>query len=138
MKPITHSLCFIVASIASPAIGQNLDTPQKLLSVRGYLNGHWEYPYFVPDISSGLEIMDFNFKDKKWLKVFDEGFEEEYKFHPGTQRCFRVVGKGYLEPRQRSSMQPWNGSQFVFVEIKKLKRLKSGENCESRLTSTVR
>lgn len=138
MKPITHSLCFIVASIASPAIGQNPDTSQKLLSVSGYLDGHWEYPSFVPDSSSGLNIMDFNIKDKKWLKVFDEGFEEEYKFRPDTRRCFRIIGKGYLEPRQISFMQPWNGSQFVFVEISKLKRLKSGRKCDSDPTATVR
>ena len=132
IKPITLGLCLIVASIASPAAGRDPDGTKRLLSVRGYLNAHWEYPNFVPDEGSGLKVMDFQIREGKWQKIYAAPLYQAMRFRPDETICFRVIGQGFLAPRQPSSMQPWEGNQFIFVKIKKLERLTSDEKCASR------
>jgi hypothetical protein len=128
---ITLGLCLIAAIIASPAIGCDPNGTKTLLSVSGYLDAHWEYPNFVPDEHSALKIMDFQIREEKWLKIYTENLYQAMKFRPDETICFRVIGQGFLAPRQPSALQPWKGDQFIFVKIKKLERLTSDEKCAS-------
>ncbi|WIA55234.1 hypothetical protein N6H05_19700 [Sphingobium sp. WTD-1] len=134
INPITRSLCLIVVSTASPAASQNLDDPKRLLAVDGHLNAHWEYPHFIPDKNSGLQVMDFQIKEEKWQEFYFAPVRQMMTSGYDETICFRVIGQGFLAPRRPSSMQPWEGSQFIFVKIKKMKRLKSDKKCATPLT----
>ncbi|WP_161626339.1 hypothetical protein [Sphingobium ummariense] len=138
IKHITLGLCLIVVPTASPAAGQDSDGTESLQTVRGYLDAHWEYPNFVPDKNSGLKVMDFQIRDEKWLKIYFSPVSQAMMFRPDETVCFRVIGQGFLAPRRPSFMQPWEGSQFIFVKIKKLKRLKSNEKCAAPQKANLR
>jgi len=129
IKPVTLGLCLITAFVALPAVGRDPNGSKTLLSVRGYLDAHWEYPNFVPDEDSGLKVMDFQIREGKWRKIYTEHLYQAMRISPDETICFRVIGQGFLAPRQRSFMQPWEGNQFIFVKIKKLERLTSDEKC---------
>lgn len=129
IKRITLGLCLILASIASPAVGQDNDGIESLISVSGHLNAHWEYPNFVPDEGSELEIMDFQIREEKWQKTYFSTLHNEMMFSLEETICFRVIGQGFLAPRRPSYMQPWEGRQFIFVKIERLERLDSDEKC---------
>jgi hypothetical protein len=131
IKQVTLGLYLIAAFIASPAVGRDPDDTKTLRSVRDYLDAHWEYPNFIPDEASGLKIMAFQIREGKCLKIYTERFYQAMRLRPDETVCFRLIGKGFLAPRQRSFMQPWEGNQFIFVKIKKLERLTSDEKCAS-------
>ncbi|MES2173517.1 MAG: hypothetical protein V4523_06155 [Pseudomonadota bacterium] len=136
-KSITLGLCLIVMSIASPAVGQYPNGTERLLLVRGHLDAHWEYPNFIPDKSSGLTVIDFQIREEKWQEIFFAPVRETMISGSAETICFRVIGQGFLAPRQPSSMQPWEGSQFIFVKIKKLERIKSYKKCDPHPKTNV-
>lgn len=138
INSITLGLCLVVAFIASPAVGQDVNGTQGLMAVRGYLDAHWEYPSFVPEKSSGLKVMDFQIREEKWREILFAPVRETMISGSAEPICFRVIGQGYLAPRQPSSMQPWEGSQFIFVKIKKLERIKSYKKCDPHHKTNVR
>tara|TARA_B100000378_G_C17968838_1_gene386322 strand:+ start:240 stop:659 length:420 start_codon:yes stop_codon:yes gene_type:complete len=134
----TLGLCLILVSIASAAIGQDRDDTKNKIVVHGYLNAHWEYPKFFPDKDSGMEVMDFQIKEEKWQGIYFAPVNQAMIAGSDETICFRVIGQGYVAPRRQSYMQPWEGSQFIFVKIKKLKLLKSDAKCDPRSNTTVR
>jgi hypothetical protein len=87
-----------------PAVGRDPNGSKTLLSVRGYLVAHWEYPNFVPDEDSGLKVMDFQIREGKWLKINTEHLYQAMRISPDETICFRVIGQGFLARRQRSFM----------------------------------
>ena len=122
----------MVANISASTTGQEPVDAKKLQSVRGLLNAHWEYPAFIPDRKSGLKYMDFQLREEKWQQVYAKPVNDAYVHHPDETKCFRIIGQGYLPPRQPTMMQNWEGSQFIFVKIKKLE-LTSAAECASRM-----
>jgi hypothetical protein len=135
IRPITLVLCAIIAIASAPAASRETVDAKRLRWVRGFLIAHWEYPGFLPDHGSGLKYMDFQLREEKWQNVYIKPVKEAYIHRPDETMCFRVIGQGYIAHRQPSVMEPWEGSQFIFVSIKKLKLLNSGAECPFR-TST--
>lgn len=136
MFRITTVLCAIVATMPTPVASQNPQKGKTLRTVSGYLNAHWEYPGFLPDPKSGLKYMDFQLREEKWQQVYFTPVNDAYIHHPDETKCFRVIGSGYLAPRQPTFMQNWEGDQFIFVKIKKLE-LAPAEECASRMKENV-
>jgi len=128
----TLLFCAMVANVPASTAGREPVTGEKLQLVRGLLIAHWEYPGFLPDRKSGLKYMDFRLTGEKWQQFYAKPVNEGYIRHPDETKCFRIIGEGYLAPRQSSFMQNWEGSQFIFVKIKKMK-LTSAAKCASRM-----
>lgn len=126
-----------LAGASATAAGQGQATTKKLRSVSGFLNAHWEYPGFLPDAKSGLRYMDFQIEEEAWRKHYNAPRTEAYIRNPDEEICFRIVGRGYITPRHPTSMQPWEGSRFIFVKVKKLARISEAE-CTSRMKANVR
>lgn len=125
----TLLLCAVVTTMATPVAGQSSVEGKTMPTVRGYLNAHWEYPGFLPDPQSGLKYMDFQLREEKWQQVYSKPANDAYIHHPDETKCFRVIGEGYLAPRQPTFMQNWEGDQFIFVKIR---------NSNLRLPQSVR
>ena len=137
IKRITLSLCALTATVSTPLTSKEVVHATRLRWVSGYLDAHWEYPNFLPDPNTGLKIMDFNITQRKWQKIYAKPVNEAIRFRPEETICFRVFGQGYLAPRQRTMMTNWEGSQFVFVKIKKMER-RSELECTSRTPAVSR
>jgi hypothetical protein len=120
----------MIADISASTAGQKPIDAQKLQSVHGFLNAHWEYPTFMPDRKSGLESMEFQLREEKWQRLYDKYAKLDIH-HFDKSKCFRIIGQGYLAPRQPTLMQNWEGSQFIFVKIKKL-QLTAAAECAPR------
>lgn len=131
-RPSTLLFCAMVANISASTTGQEPVDAKRLQSVRGLLNAHWEYPAFIPDRKSGLKYMDFQLREEKWQQVYAKPVNDAYIYHPDEIKCFRIIGQGYLTARQPTMMKNWEGSQFIFVKIKKLE-LTSAAECASRM-----
>ncbi len=125
-------LCAIVTTMATPVVSQSPVKGKTLQTVSGYLNAHWEYPGFLPDRRSGLEYMGFELIEENWQQVYSTPVNDGYIHHSDETKCFRIIGRGYLAPRQPTFMQNWEGVQFIFVKIKKLE-LVPAEKCASRM-----
>jgi hypothetical protein len=137
IKSITLSLCAMIGAVSTPlASKEPVDVTQQRW-IRGFLDAHWEYPNFLPDPDSGLKVMEFQLTESKWQKVYAAPVNDAMRFRPEETICFRVVGQGYLAPRRPTMMQNWEGSQFIFVKIKKLER-RSGAECASRMHTNDR
>jgi hypothetical protein len=137
IKLVTLSLCAMVANIPASTAGQKPMNTKKLQWVRGLLNAHWEYPGFLPARRSGLTYMGFQFEEEKWQQVYIKPVADAMIHHPDETKCFRVIGQGYLAPRRPTIMQNWEGSQFIFVKIKKLE-LTSEVECASHMKTNDR
>lgn len=77
--------------------------------------------------------MDFQIREEKWQEFYFAAVRQMMTSNSDETICFHVIGQGFLAPRRPSSMQPWEGSQFIFVKIKKLERLKSDKKCATPL-----
>ncbi len=71
--------------------------------------------------------MDFQLSEGKWQQVYAKPVNDAYIHHPDETMCFRVIGQGYLAPRRPTFMRNWEGSQFIFVKIKKLQLVPAGK-----------
>lgn len=81
--------------------------------------------------------MNFQLGEAKWQQVYAKPVNDAYIHHPDETICFRIIGQGYLAPRQPAMMQNWEGSQFIFVKIKKLE-LTSAAECAYRMKTNDR
>lgn len=136
-KVTTLLFCAMVANMPTPVAAEKLIGVKTLRTVSGFLNAHWEYPGFLPDPESGLKYMDFQLREERWQQVYAKPVNDAYIRHPSETMCFRVIGQGYLAPRQPTMMQNWEGSQFIFLKIKKMD-LAPAEECASRMRTDVR
>ncbi|AQR75512.1 hypothetical protein BXU08_19270 [Sphingomonas sp. LM7] len=73
--------------------------------------------------------MSFQIREEKWQKIYIAPVVEAMRLRTNETTCFHIIGQGFLAPRTPSHMQPWEGSQFVFVKIKRLERLISNVKC---------
>lgn len=137
-KLATLSFCFLLAAGSPETADKAQIHSQELQWVSGYLDAHWEYPSFLPDKRSRLKIMGFQIKEDQWQKVYSDPVNDAYVHRPDETICFRIVGQGFVAPRKPTYMQPWEGSQFVFHKITKLKRLASSQECASRTKRNLR
>lgn len=137
IRVTTLMLCAMVTNMPTPVAAQKPVEGKTLQTVSGFLDAHWEYPGFLPDPKSGLRYMDFQLREEKWRQVYAKPVNDAYIRHPDETKCFRVIGQGYLAPRKPTTMQNWEGSQFIFVKIKKLE-LAPAEECASRMKADVR
>ena len=138
IKLVTLSSCIVLAVGSSATAGNAQTEPQQMQWVSGYLDAHWEYPSFLPDKRSGLKIMDFQIREHQWRKIYSDPVHYAYVHRPDEEICFRIIGQGFVAPLKPTHKEPWEGSQFVFVKITKLKRLASFQQCASGLKRKVR
>lgn len=132
IKCIALILGTIVANTSVPATNRDATATKQFRRMSGFLNAHWEYPGLIPDKSTGLSYMDFQLSAKDLDKLYRQPVSRNYVGRPGEDLCFRIVGEGFLSSRPPTHMQPWEGSRFVFVKVKKLRRV-AGSECASRI-----
>lgn len=137
IKFITLSLCAILGAVSTPLASKEPVKTTKLRWVRGLLDAQFEFPTFLPDPDSDLKAMDFNVTEPKWQRIYAAPVNEARKFRPDETICFRIIGQGYLAPLEPMPMQNWQGSQFIFVKIRKLER-RPGAECASRMDTKDR
>lgn len=75
--------------------------------------------------------MAFKISEEKWQRVYTDPVNDPMYRYPDEEKCFRIIGEGYLTRRPPTIMQNWEGRQFVFVKIKKLEP-KSTAECDLR------
>ena len=137
IKFVTLSLCAIIGTVSTPLVSKKPIDTAKVRWVRGLLDAQFEFPTFLPDPDSNLKAMEFSVTESKWQRVYAAPVNEARIFRPDETICFRIVGQGYLAPREPMPMQNWEGSQFKFVKIRKLERRPSAE-CASRMNTKDR
>lgn len=131
IRPSTLLLCVMAATISASTERQKPMDAEKIQFVSGLLDAHWEYPTFLPDRKSGPEFMTFKLTEEKWQRVYSDPANDTMYRYPDEEKCFRIIGKGYLTRRPPDIMRNWEGRQFVFVKIEKLEPISTAE-CELR------
>lgn len=133
------ALCFSVTLATLPAQAISQEAPNKKTgtrTVRGLLD-FGEYPNFLPDDLPGYTGLPFQIREQKWREVISKRDEYAMKYKPDYTECYWIIGKGHIAPRTPSNMWPAE-EQFVFVKVKRLKKLKSNARCEGRYATNVR
>jgi hypothetical protein len=138
IRPVAFGIGAILAITSPLAANPDAADENKLRLVSGYLNAFWEYPNFLPDSSSGLKIMAFQLRETRWQRTYARPLKEALIRRSDETVCFHIIGEGFVAPLKATAMRPWEGSQFIFVKVKKLQQLTSDAQCAARMNANLR